>query len=63
LKNYRNEVGDHFERDHCEPEDAASFDALRELATAAQKALVTARSATRRAIVRAAAAIAEGAKS
>lgn len=58
LRSYRSETGDYYERDHAEPADRVEFSRLLSEKDAAQGRLATARAATRRAIVRAAAGIA-----
>jgi len=63
YRNYSDETGERFDRDDCIAggmhEDAAAFDAVSNPAKEAQQKLTSARAATRRAIVRAAAAIGE----
>jgi len=60
---YTDETGERFDRSDCveggEFEDVTKFDELSKAAKAAQRILTTKRAATRRAIVRAAAAIGE----
>ena len=63
YNDYSGETGERFDREDCvhngESEDVTKFDSLSKAAKAAQRILTTKRAATRRAIVRAAAAIGE----
>lgn len=63
FKNYTDETGERFDRGDCVDggmhEDVAAFDAVSKPAKEAQRKLTTARAATRRAIVRAAASMAD----
>lgn len=61
-RKYLGETGEWFDRDEAETEDVEVFDMLKRCADDSQKALATARAATRRAIVRAAAAIGKSIK-
>lgn len=61
FKSYTDETGERFDRDDClhggMHEDVAAFDAVSKPAKEAQRKLTSARAATRRAVVRAYAAI------
>jgi hypothetical protein len=59
FKQYRHDTGEWFAVGEGEPEDDAVFYSLQEPSKAAQKALTKARAATRRAITRAAASLAD----